>query len=141
MFFEVISVLLVVKFHDEAKKRSCVVFGFWGHKTDPTHSVLALPGVSVHVSNAAPKSETRGGGGGGTSGPGYGPGGPRGGPGAHGSVRGQGGPDGSGGGGGGPVYQQRYAPGPNQGSWGNQGPRGNIDMPNLQALGGCLSLV
>lgn len=79
-----------------------------------------IKGVSVHVSNAAPKSETRGGG--------YGGGGPRGG--SHGNNRsGPGGPDGPG------MYQQRYNPGPNQGSWNNQGPRGNIDMPNLQALG------
>lgn len=84
-----------------------------------------LKGVSVHVSNAAPKSETRGGSG---SAGGYGPGGPRG-PSTHGTVRGQGGPDGP------AMYTQRYNPGPNQGNWGNQGPRGNIDMPNLQALG------
>lgn len=76
--------------------------------------------MSVHVSNAAPKSETRGGGG-------YGSGGPR--PGGHGSNRVPGGPDGPG------MYQQRYNPGPNQGNWGNQGHRGNLDMPNLQALG------
>lgn len=82
----------------------------------------SFPGVSVHVSNAAPKSDTRGnsyrdGRGGGGHGPGRG-GGPN-------------GPDGPG------MYNQRYnGPGPNQGSWGNQGgPRGNIDMPNLQALG------
>ncbi|XP_022904976.1 TAR DNA-binding protein 43-like isoform X1 [Onthophagus taurus] len=79
-----------------------------------------IKGVSVHVSNAAPKSETRGGGG-------YGSGGPR--PGGHGGNRGPGGPDGPG------MYQQRYNPGPNQGNWGNQGHRANIDMPNLQALG------
>lgn len=82
--------------------------------------------MSVHVSNAAPKSETRGGGGG------YGNRDMRGGSG-HGANRGggPGGPDGPG------MYQQRYnGPGPNQGSWGNQGgPRGNLDMPNLQALG------
>lgn len=85
--------------------------------------MIFLLGVSVHVSNAAPKSETRGSGG-------YGAGGPRGG--GHGPNRGgPGGPDGPG------MYQQRYnGPGPNQGNWGNQGgPRGNIDMPNLQALG------
>lgn len=81
-----------------------------------------IKGVSVHVSNAAPKSETRGGG--------YGGGGPRGN--NHGNNRnGPGGPDGPG------MYQQRYNPGPNQGNWNNQGPRGNIDMPNLQALGKC----
>ncbi|XP_018565988.1 TAR DNA-binding protein 43 isoform X3 [Anoplophora glabripennis] len=82
-------------------------------------------GVSVHVSNAAPKSESRGGGG-------YGNRDMRGG-GGHGTNRGggQGGPDGPG------MYQQRYnGPGPNQGTWANQGgPRGNLDMPNLQALG------
>ncbi|KAJ3650950.1 hypothetical protein Zmor_017024 [Zophobas morio] len=78
-----------------------------------------IKGVSVHVSNAAPKSETRGGG--------YGGGGPRGG--NHGNNRSGPGPDGPG------MYQQRYNPGPNQGNWNNQGPRGNIDMPNLQALG------
>ncbi|XP_065172870.1 TAR DNA-binding protein 43-like isoform X3 [Atheta coriaria] len=77
-----------------------------------------IKGVSVHVSNAAPKSETRGGGG-------YG-GGPR--TGNHSGSRGPGGPDGPG------MYQQRYNPGPNQANWGNQGHRGNIDMPNLQAL-------
>lgn len=99
-----------------------------------------VKGVSVHVSNAAPKSEGRG------SGAGYGPGGPRG-PGGHGgggggpgSGGGGGGGPGSGGGGGGrgpepPLYPPaRYAPGPNQHNWGNQ-PRGNLDMPNLQALG------
>ncbi|CAH1164775.1 unnamed protein product [Phaedon cochleariae] len=94
-----------------------------------------IKGVSVHVSNAAPKSDTRGGGGGGgfrgeRGGGGGGPHGPsRGG----GSGGGPGGPDG------GPpgMYNQRYnGTGPNQGGWGNQGgPRGNIDMPNLQALG------
>lgn len=78
-----------------------------------------IKGISVHVSNAAPKSETRGGG--------YGGGGPRGG--NHGNNRSGPGPDGPG------MYQQRYNPGPNQGNWSNQGPRGNIDMPNLQALG------
>ncbi|XP_023019439.1 TAR DNA-binding protein 43 isoform X1 [Leptinotarsa decemlineata] len=86
-----------------------------------------IKGVSVHVSNAAPKSDTRGGGGprgerGGGGGSGYGS-----------QNRGglsQGGPDGG-------MYNQRYnGPGPNQGGWGNQGgPRGNIDMPNLQTLG------
>lgn len=85
-----------------------------------------IKGVSVHVSNAAPKSETRGGGG-------YGNRELRGG-GGHGPNRG-GGPGGQDGGPG--MYQQRYnGPGPNQGNWGNQGgQRGNIDMPNLQALG------
>ncbi|XP_025834275.1 TAR DNA-binding protein 43-like isoform X2 [Agrilus planipennis] len=80
-----------------------------------------IKGVSVHVSNAAPKSDNRGG---------YGSGGGRG-PGGHGG-RGPGsnGPDGPG------MYNQRYGPGPNQNNWGNQGgPRGNLDMPNLQALG------
>lgn len=75
------------------------------------------------MSNAAPKSETRGG---------YG----RGGPGGHNNRGGgPGGPDGPG------MYQQRggYNPGPNQGNWSSQGPRGNIDMPNLQALGKSLS--
>ncbi|KAJ8950753.1 hypothetical protein NQ318_011246 [Aromia moschata] len=85
-----------------------------------------IKGVSVHVSNAAPKSETR-------AGSGYGNRDMRGGGGGHGPSRGggPGGPDGPG------MYQQRYnGPGPNQGNWGNQGgPRGNIDMPNLQALG------
>ncbi|XP_030759617.1 TAR DNA-binding protein 43 isoform X1 [Sitophilus oryzae] len=79
-----------------------------------------IKGVSVHVSNAAPKSETR-------SKHGYDRGGPH-------SNRGPpSGPDGPGG-----MYPQRYngPPGPNQGNWGNQGgPRGNLDMPNLQALG------
>lgn len=77
------------------------------------------------MSNAAPKSETRGGN---SGGPGYGGGGPRG-PAGHGVNRGPAGPDGPG------MYPQRFNPGPNQGSWGNQGPRGNLDMPNLQALG------
>lgn len=95
-----------------------------------------VKGVSVHVSNAAPKSEGRAGGG-------YGPGGPRG-PGGHGGAGGGAGGGGAGGGGGmgtggrpdAPLYPPaRYAPGPNQHSgWGNQ-PRGNLDMPNLQALG------
>ncbi|XP_019877671.1 TAR DNA-binding protein 43 isoform X2 [Aethina tumida] len=103
-----------------------------------------IKGVSVHVSNAAPKSETRGGGGGGG---GYGSrgdprgGGGGGGGGAHGPNRGGGG--GGGVGPGGPeapgMYQQRYGGpgGPNQGTWGNHqgGPRGSLDMPNLQALG------
>ncbi|KAF7284707.1 hypothetical protein GWI33_021720 [Rhynchophorus ferrugineus] len=78
-----------------------------------------IKGVSVHVSNAAPKSETR-------SKHGYDRGGP------HGNRGPPGGPDGPGG-----MYPQRYngPPGPNQGNWGNQGgPRGNLDMPNLQAL-------
>lgn len=102
-----------------------------------------IKGVSVHVSNAAPKSETRGGGGGGG---GYGSrgdprgGGGGGGGGAHGPNRGGGG---GGVGPGGPeapgMYQQRYGGpgGPNQGTWGNHqgGPRGSLDMPNLQALG------
>ncbi|CAH0549677.1 unnamed protein product [Brassicogethes aeneus] len=93
-----------------------------------------IKGVSVHVSNAAPKSETRGGGGGGGGGGGYNsrdPRGSHGGPNRGGGGGGQGGPGDQG------MYQQRYnGPGPNQGNWGNQGgPRGNIDMPNLQALG------
>ncbi|KAK9870450.1 hypothetical protein WA026_008013 [Henosepilachna vigintioctopunctata] len=84
-----------------------------------------IKGVSVHVSNAAPKSENRS--------SGYGSNGPRGGP--HGNNRDLRGPDGPN------MYQQsRYNNqngGPNQGNWGNQsgGPRGNLDMPNLQALG------
>ncbi|CAH1102200.1 unnamed protein product [Psylliodes chrysocephalus] len=82
-----------------------------------------IKGVSVHVSNAAPKSDTRGGGYRGDRGGN--------GPPSRGGGSGPGGPDGSG------MYNQRYnGAGPNQGSWGNQGgPRGNIDMPNLQALG------
>ncbi|XP_066153872.1 TAR DNA-binding protein 43-like isoform X2 [Euwallacea fornicatus] len=85
-----------------------------------------IKGVSVHVSNAAPKSDTR------ASKHGYDH---RGGDmRLHGPNRGPpGGPDGPGG-----MYPQRYnGPlGPNQGNWGNQGgPRGNLDMPNLQALG------
>ncbi|KAG5889548.1 hypothetical protein JTB14_024956 [Gonioctena quinquepunctata] len=81
-----------------------------------------IKGVSVHVSNAAPK--TRGGSGPrGERGGGYGNQ-------MHGGGGGQGGPDGSG------MYNQRYnGPGPNQGAWGNQGGRGNIDMPNMQGLG------
>ncbi|VEN37757.1 unnamed protein product [Callosobruchus maculatus] len=91
-----------------------------------------IKGVSVHVSNAAPKSDTRGSGGGG----GYGGRDGRSGVGSHNRGGGggpNGGPDGSGSG----MYSQRYnGPGPNQGGWGNQGgPRTNIDMPNLQALG------
>lgn len=75
---------------------------------------LVFLGVSVHVSNAAPKSETRNN---------YRDG--RGG--ANGSNRGAG-PEG-------PMYQQRFN-GPTPNAWANQsGPRGNIDMPNLQALG------
>lgn len=80
--------------------------------------------VSVHVSNAAPKSDTR------TTKHGYDH---RGGP-QHGNRGPSGGQDGGPGG----MYPQRYngPPGPNQGNWGNQGgPRGNLDMPNLQALG------
>lgn len=74
--------------------------------------------MSVHVSNAAPKSETRSH---------YRDG--RGG--SHGPSRGGGGPEG-------PMYQQRFN-GPTPNAWANQnGPRGNIDMPNLQALGKCL---
>ncbi|XP_048518871.1 TAR DNA-binding protein 43 isoform X1 [Dendroctonus ponderosae] len=85
-----------------------------------------IKGVSVHVSNAAPKAETR------SSKHGYDH---RGGDmRLHGTNRGPpGGPEGPGG-----MYPQRYngPPGPNQGNWGNQGgPRGNLDMPNLQALG------
>lgn len=94
-----------------------------------------VKGVSVHVSNAAPKSEGRGGasGGYGVGGPGGGGPGGRGGPGGHGGG-------GGGGGRGGPepplgYPPARYAPGPNQHNWGNQQPRGNLDMPNLQALG------
>ncbi|XP_045469888.1 TAR DNA-binding protein 43-like isoform X2 [Harmonia axyridis] len=84
-----------------------------------------IKGVSVHVSNAAPKSENRP--------SGYGTNGPRGVP--HGNNRDMRGPEGPN------MYQQnRYNnpnAGPNQGNWGNQGggPRTNIDMPNLQALG------
>lgn len=71
------------------------------------------------MSNAAPKSDNRGG-------SGYG--GSR--SGSHSSNRGPDNQDGSG------MYQQRYNPGSNQGgNWGSQGHRGNIDMPNLQALG------
>ncbi|XP_060532632.1 TAR DNA-binding protein 43-like [Cylas formicarius] len=86
-----------------------------------------IKGVSVHVSNAAPKSENRSAKYGNDPRNGFG--------GQGGSNRGGGpnGPDGSSN-----MYPQRYngPPGPNQGSWGNQGgPRGNIDMPNLQALG------
>ncbi|GJQ85319.1 hypothetical protein Trydic_g10564 [Trypoxylus dichotomus] len=78
-----------------------------------------IKGVSVHVSNAAPKSETRGGGG-------YGGGGNR--QGSHVTNRsGPGGPDAS-------VYKQCYNT-PSPGNWGNQTHRGNIDMPNLQSLG------
>ncbi|XP_072394012.1 TAR DNA-binding protein 43-like isoform X2 [Diabrotica undecimpunctata] len=81
-----------------------------------------IKGVSVHVSNAAPKSDTRGGNYRGDRSNGL--------PNRGGGV-GPGGPDGPG------MYNQRYnGAGPNQGNWGNQGgPRGNIDMPNLQALG------
>ncbi|CAG9854288.1 unnamed protein product [Phyllotreta striolata] len=88
-----------------------------------------IKGVSVHVSNAAPKSDTRGGGYRGDR-SGNGPSN-RGGGGGGGGGGGPGGPDGAG------MYNQRYnGTGPNQGNWGNQGgPRGNIDMPNLQALG------
>lgn len=76
--------------------------------------------MSVHVSNAAPKSETRGGGG-------YGSGANR--QGSHvGNRGGPGGPDAS------TIYQQRYNT-PSQGNWPNQAHRGNLDMPNLQALG------
>ncbi|KAK9754063.1 Transactive response DNA-binding protein N-terminal domain [Popillia japonica] len=79
-----------------------------------------IKGVSVHVSNAAPKSETRGGGG-------YGSGANR--QGSHvGNRGGPGGPDAS------TIYQQRYNT-PSQGNWPNQAHRGNLDMPNLQALG------
>lgn len=83
----------------------------------------------MHVSNAAPKSEARRDGGYGREGRGSG--------GRENRVgRGDNGPDGPAGG----MYQQRYngpgSGGPNQGGWGSQGgPRGNIDMPNLQALG------
>lgn len=76
-------------------------------------------GVSVHVSNAAPKSDSRGGFGGNNNNRSGG---------SAGGNRGGNGPDG-------PGMYPRFAPGPNQGSWGNQGPRGNMDMPNLQALG------
>ncbi|XP_031330084.1 TAR DNA-binding protein 43-like isoform X2 [Photinus pyralis] len=78
-----------------------------------------IKGVSVHVSNAAPKSENRSG---------YNSGNVRN-TGSHGTNRTTNGPDGPG------MYPQRYGPGPNQGNWGNQGHRGNLDMPNLQALG------
>ncbi|KRT85289.1 RNA binding protein [Oryctes borbonicus] len=79
-----------------------------------------IKGVSVHVSNAAPKSETRGGGG-------YGGGGNR--QGSHVANRGgPGGPDAS------AIYKQCYNA-PNQGTWSNTGHRSNIDMPNLQNLG------
>lgn len=100
-----------------------------------------VKGVSVHVSNAAPKNENRGGGGGGAGGGGggYGVGGPGGGgPGGRGGPGGHGGAAGGGRGGPEPPLgypPARYAPGPNQHNWGNQQPRGNIDMPNLQALG------
>ncbi|XP_023019444.1 TAR DNA-binding protein 43 [Leptinotarsa decemlineata] len=76
-----------------------------------------IKGVSVHVSNAAPK--TRGGSG------------PRserfGGGGQNLGGNNQSSYDGG-------MYNQRYN-GPNQGLWGSQGGRGNIDMPNMQALG------
>lgn len=69
--------------------------------------------MSVYVSNAAPKSETRhyrdnrGGG--------------------HGSNRGSSSE--------GQAYPQRFN-GPSASAWANQsGQRGNIDMPNLQSLG------
>ncbi|KAJ9587326.1 hypothetical protein L9F63_019153, partial [Diploptera punctata] len=85
-----------------------------------------IKGVSVHVSNAAPKTDPNGrsyGGGGG-----MGSGGPRGGPSTrtahHYHHQHHGGPGGS-------------NMGAGAGAWNQGGPanRGNIDMPNLQALG------
>ncbi|XP_014238144.1 TAR DNA-binding protein 43-like [Trichogramma pretiosum] len=109
-----------------------------------------IKGVSVHVSNAAPKSDAnnRGGGGGG--------GGSGGGnfnnqlnSGGNMRVGGRGGMGGGGGGGGGGGPMDNNMPGNYQGNrymghsgnnmgpngWNNPGNRGNLDMPNLQALG------
>lgn len=83
-----------------------------------------IKGVSVHVSNAAPKADIRGGGN-------Y----------NSGNHRNYSNNSNRGGGGSGPdaPYQQNHrynqSGGPTP-AWQNQGgPRGNIDMPNLQALG------
>lgn len=99
-----------------------------------------IKGVSVHVSNAAPKTDPNGrsyGGGGG-----MGVGGPRGGPGTR-EPKNLAGPFG-GGAGTAHHYHHQHHGGPGgsnmgagAGGWNQGGPanRGNIDMPNLQALG------
>lgn len=96
-----------------------------------------IKGVSVHVSEAAPKSDYNGsrsyGGGQGMGGGGMGP--------RPGGERGQKNYGGQYGGGssGGHMYhpQQHQGGGGGHGVWSQPGPgnRGNLDMPNLQALG------
>ncbi|XP_060533624.1 TAR DNA-binding protein 43-like [Cylas formicarius] len=92
-----------------------------------------IKGVSVHVSNAAPKQDNRLKQSGYDSRNGY--------EGRGGGYNRNSGMGGSGMDGSGTYASQRYngppgLPGPSQGNWGNQGgSRGSLEMPNLQTLG------